>query len=186
MEWQFLIEIAILIIKSYNHHHHFIHSSASSSVWSKWITCSILQKFQFCVSPLLHQAKSPILVLFVQYKISCFKYIIVWRYLTFANLNLEVFGIYIFKHIFTVGLMHFFQKQMMQCPNEMICKIERVRCRMPHCPDLYARSRPTCVEKPGYFGQLPTYRIYQISHSLVCRFFLTSSIRLFFLYTGKW
>lgn len=51
--------------------------------------------------------------------------------------------------------------EFLQCPEEMICKIERVRCRMPHCPDLYARSRPTCVEKPGYRARIPLAEIPQ-------------------------
>lgn len=48
--------------------------------------------------------------------------------------------------------------QLLQCPEEMVCKIERVHCQMPYCPDIYARSRPTCVQKPGYYARLARKR----------------------------
>ena len=69
---------------------------------------------------------------------------------------------------FHLKFLSLLQYQLLQCPEEMICKIERVRCRMPHCPDLYARSRPTCVEKPGYFGEFVFYgRInYPLKHQI--------------------
>lgn len=37
--------------------------------------------------------------------------------------------------------------ELFPCPATKICKIERVRCIDPVCPDLYAISRPICV--PG-------------------------------------
>ncbi|XP_065058459.1 uncharacterized protein LOC135686199 isoform X2 [Rhopilema esculentum] len=55
----------------------------------------------------------------------------------------------------TVGVRPPHPCEMLRCPEETICKIERVRCRMPFCPDLYARSRPTCVEKPGSYAGIP-------------------------------
>lgn len=31
------------------------------------------------------------------------------------------------------------------CPEQKICKLQRVRCILPDCPDLYAVPRPICV-----------------------------------------
>ncbi|XP_002164889.2 uncharacterized protein LOC100202550 isoform X1 [Hydra vulgaris] len=35
--------------------------------------------------------------------------------------------------------------QLFNCPATMVCKIQRVRCIDPYCPDLLALPRPVCV-----------------------------------------
>lgn len=34
---------------------------------------------------------------------------------------------------------------MFTCPQNKVCKLQRVRCILPNCPDMYALPRPVCV-----------------------------------------